>query len=40
MNVLKESVAVNRTALTQMGAITVLAMMVIFLKMMIIAATV
>ena len=40
MNVLKELVVVHRTALTQMGAITVLAMMVTSFKMMIIAATV
>ena len=40
MNALKESVAVHRSALTQMGAITVLAMMVTSLKMMITAAMV
>ena len=40
MNVLKESVVVHRSALTQMGAITVLAMMVTSFKMMITTATV
>ena len=40
MNALKESVAMHRSALIQMGAITVLAMMVTSFKMMITAATV
>lgn len=40
MNVLKESVVVHRTALIQMGAITVLVMMVTSLQMTIMAAMV
>ena len=39
-NVLKESVVVHRIALTQMGAITALAMMATSLQMMIITAMV
>jgi hypothetical protein len=40
MNVLKESVVVHRTVLTQMGAITVLAMMATALKTIIMTAVV